>query len=328
MGQSIQVKRYLSAIRRVLLCCGTALGALLVLCGMMSRADGPDDLPLAGQGGEKAPFTAPCLTAGDDGPFFSLQDLAAYRLRPRRYTIRPPIWQSYPSGLETIPIAARSYTTETIEYLTQHEVHYGDRQRPAMALTFDCEAGSYTTRKILDTLREQQVRATFFILGRYAYLMPDLVAQMVADGHEIGNHSFFHPLFTDLPPLSITLEITYTEAIVDWAAEQHVPMRYLRFPYGGRNETTRRLAAQWGYQSAFWDIDPRGWEPGKTPPDVIEHIRDKAHPGGIVIMHCNSVNDAEALATVIQTLRELGLTPGTLSDVLTAADRQVPGYPE
>ena len=124
-----------------------------------------------------------------------------------------------------------------------------------------------------------------------------------------------------------TRELTYTEAAIDWAVGQHVPMRYVRFPYGGRNYAARLHAAGLGYQSAFWDIDPRGWDPAHTVTDAVEHIRHTAHYGGIIIMHCGSWDDANALADVIGAIRELGIAPGTLSDVLSAQDYDVPHYP-
>jgi peptidoglycan/xylan/chitin deacetylase (PgdA/CDA1 family) len=196
-----------------------------------------------------------------------------------------------------------------------------------VSITFDCESGKDSVISILGTLREQEVKATFFVLGKYAYLYPEIVRQIVTDGHEVGNHSFFHPLFTEITPITATQEITYTKAVIDWAVGQHVPMRYFRFPYGGRNKTTRLHAASLGYQSAFWDIDPRGWETEKTPQDVVEHVRHTAHKGGIIIMHCGSWNDATALADVIQLIRDLGMTPSTLTDVLTDQDYNVPNYP-
>jgi peptidoglycan-N-acetylmuramic acid deacetylase len=230
--------------------------------------------------------------------------------------------------MKSIPFVPREYPTETVAYLAEREILHGDRQRPYMALTFDCETGSGSARKILEVLRAQQTQATFFVLGKYAYLFPDIVRQIATDGHEIGNHSFFHPSFTAITPMVATQEITYTEAAIDWAVGHHVPMRYIRFPYGGRNDANRLHAAALGYQSAFWDIDPRGWDPAKTVTDVVEHVRHTAHNGGIVIMHCGSWDDANALADVIQTIRDLGMTPGTLTDVLTTEDYDVPNYPK
>jgi hypothetical protein len=73
-------------------------------------------------------------------------------------------------------------------------------------------------------------------------------------------------------------------------------------------------------------MDPRGWEPGKSAKDVSGYVRHRAHGGGIVIMHCGSVDDASALPGVILAIRENGLIPGTLSDVLNETDQNVPGY--
>ncbi len=273
-----------------------------------------------------------CLTAGEDGPFFTLADLAAYTpsARPpaQKWEIRAPVWNTYPPEIADVPILPRTYPSATIEYLAGHEIEHGDRQNPYVALTFDCESGTESTRQILQILEQEQVQATFFILGRYAYLFPDIVRQIVESGHEIGNHSFFHPLFTDIEPVTATQEILNTEAVIDWAVGHHVPMRYIRFPYGGRNRTTRHHAATLGYQSAFWDVDPRGWDPEKSAEDVVNHVKGTMHNGGIVIMHCGSWDDVHALEQMIQAIRESGRVPGTLTDVLTEEQWNVPDYPK
>jgi peptidoglycan/xylan/chitin deacetylase (PgdA/CDA1 family) len=269
------------------------------------------------------------LTAGDNGPFFSLSDLAAYvppPPKPPRWEIPPVVWQAYPALLDNVAVPMPTYAPETIRYLAGHEVRHGDRSKPYMALTFDCESGPVSTVHILNTLREQEAQATFFLLGKFAFLHPEIVRQMVDGGNELGNHSFFHPLFADIALPQVTQEITYTQAAVNWAVGQSLPMRYIRFPYGGRNDALRTHAATLGYQSVFWDIDPRGWEPDKGQQEVIDHVRRTAHAGGIVIMHCSSWDDAHALPGVIQAIREQGLSLGTLSDVLSAEDLEVPGY--
>jgi peptidoglycan-N-acetylmuramic acid deacetylase len=272
------------------------------------------------------------LSAGDDGPFFSLADLAAYtpvpRSTPPRWEIRPSLGRAYPPEIQAIPFVPRDYPADTVSYLATHEIVHGDRTKPVMALTFDCEMGYGSTVKILDTLRDRQATATFFVLGRYAYIYPDIVQQIAADGHEIGSHSFSHPRFTAIEPLTATLEITYTEAVIDWALGRHLPLRYIRFPYGEKSDAIRLHAAGLGYQSAFWNIDPRGWEPGKQPADVVDHVRRTAHYGGIVIMHCGSWTDANALGEVIDVLDGMGIRTGTVTDVLAASDRDVPHYPK
>jgi peptidoglycan/xylan/chitin deacetylase (PgdA/CDA1 family) len=305
-----------------------ALAMLLLLSGALAHADTVREhtgsLPLS----STVTNREICLTAGDHGPFFSLRDLQNYvpRPTPPTWKIKPPVWKEYPVDLDKVPLAPREYSSETVNYMAMHEIHYGDRNVPYVALTFDCEAGTASTLQILKTLRRKDVKATFFVLGRYVYRNPEIVREIAKDGHEFGSHSFFHPLFTNISSVTATQEITYTEAAVAWAVGEYVPMRYLRFPYGGRNYATRLHAATWGYQSAFWDLDPRGWEPEKTAEDVVEYIRQTAHAGGIVIMHCSCLDDVKALPDVIQAIREKGLSPGKLSDVLTDKDRNVPGY--
>ena len=103
------------------------------------------------------------------------------------------MWQDYPSALDDVPLSKRTYTPETIAYLASHEVRDGDRTSGAVALTIDCEYQPQIARHMLDTLREEDVHATFFLQGRFAYRNPDLVRRMFAEGHELGSHSFYHP---------------------------------------------------------------------------------------------------------------------------------------
>lgn len=264
-----------------------------------------------------------CIAPGAGRACFTLSDLGE---RAPKWKIAPPVWNKYPAALDAVPLIRRTYSPETIEYLAAHEIRYGDRDSGAVALTFDCELNPTVTLGILDVLQQKEVQATFFVQGRFAYQNPELIRRMVADGHELGSHSFFHPLFTDLTPLAMTQEITYTEAAIAWAVGEYVPMRYFRFPYAGRNNATRRHVAALGYQSSFWDIDPRGWDPLKTAQDVVDHVRQRAYAGGTIIMHCGSADDLRALPEVIQVILDRGLKPGTVTDVLKPEDRDVPGY--
>jgi peptidoglycan/xylan/chitin deacetylase (PgdA/CDA1 family) len=124
----------------------------------------------------------------------------------------------------------------------------------------------------------------------------------------------------------MTQEITYTEAAVTWAAGEYVPMRFFRFPYAGRNQATLEHVAALGYQSSFWNLDPRGWDPSISAEDVVDAVRQRVHAGSILIMHCSSRDDARALPGVIRVIREHDLAPGRLGDVLLPQDRDLAGY--
>jgi peptidoglycan/xylan/chitin deacetylase (PgdA/CDA1 family) len=261
--------------------------------------------------------------AGTADAQFGLADLANYA---PKWKIPPTVWQEYPAALDDIPLITRTYSPDTVAYLAQHEVRRGDRTSLGVALTFDCEYSPESARHILDTLRQESVRATFFLQGRFVYRNPELIRQMHADGHELGSHSFFHPRFTELPAVDMTKEITYTEAAIAWAVGEYVSLRFFRFPYAGRNQATREHVASLGYQSSFWNLDPRGWDPAVSAQDVVDAIWQHVHAGSIIIMHCSSWDDALALPGTIRVIRSRGLAPGTLTDVLLPEDRDVPGY--
>lgn len=301
--------------------------ALLLVCAFESphgvRADAPQRnhafVPLS----PSVTNRDVCIDPGTGEPCFTL---AALSERASKWKIAPAVWNEYPAELDAVPLVTRTYSPETIEYLATHRIRYGNPDSKTVALTFDCEIRPTVTMGILDTLRQERAHATFFVLGKFAYQNPDVIRRMVADGHELGSHSFFHPLFTGITPLEMTRELTYTEAAIAWAVGEYVPMRYFRFPYAGENNTTRRHVAALGYQSSVWDIDPRGWDPQNTAQDVVDHVRQAAHAGGTIIMHCGSVDDLHALAGILRVIRDLGLKPGTVTDVLMPEDRDVPGY--
>jgi len=351
LGQ--QVWRYRFALLVVaLLCIARPVGALGPT-GRDTLQRAPTRLggPLALSAGEEGPFFsladlersnrheriarlppthAPSLAEEAGKNAFTWQDLAAY-VPPVK--VPPPVtspllvhWQ-YPETLKGVPRAQRSFSVETAAYLAQHEIHSGDPSSPYIGLTFDCELYPQHILSILRTLREEKVHATFFVLGKFAYNFPGVIQQMAADGHEIANHSFFHPFFTEISAIEATREITYTEAAINRAVGYVLPMRYFRFPGGYRDQGAKETIAALGYQSVTWTVDAREWEAGKTEEAAMAIIDRQLRRGGIVLLHCREI-DTRLVPAVIQTIRARGLIPGRVSDAIRAEDRVVPGYPE
>jgi peptidoglycan/xylan/chitin deacetylase (PgdA/CDA1 family) len=341
-----------------------ALALWLILGGPRVLAHGPTGHEASASVSTNTDLPGhPCLCTGDDGPVFSIEDLAR-RYRQRRvatlevthapqltegptgktFTIddlrsytppkpippvrpHPPLFtREYPALLQQVPREASVYSPTTIETLAHHEIRSGDPESGYVALTFDCEIYPKHVLSILQTLREENVRATFFVLGQFAYNFPAVIQQMVADGHEIGNHSFFHPFFTEISPLQATNEITYTEAAISWAVGHWTPMRYFRFPGAYRDAATRQLVASLGYQSVYWSVDAQEWSAGKTDAEVLATIQKQTRSGSIVLLHCREIG-ARILPAVLESIRAKGLSPGTVTDVLSETDRVVLGDP-
>lgn len=207
-------------------------------------------------------------------------------------------------------------TPEYVDWIAGNEIKHGNREQANIALTFDCEGTEENITEVLQILKTDDTKATFFLEGITVEQKPHLVPLILAQGHELGNHSYSHPHFSTLTQTEIISEITRTEDLISTAAGQPVPMRFFRFPYGGRTPEIRQWVAQLGYQSAFWDVDAKGWKSTITTTDVISTITNTVKPGSIVIMHCSAAADRKALPTVITALKARGYSFEILSAVV------------
>ncbi len=197
----------------------------------------------------------------------------------------------------------------------------GNTEQPWVALTFDCGGENPRTYDLLATLREHTTQATFFLLGNSIINDPELLQQMIADGHELANHSYSHPDFTALTDTQIAYELRLTEQIVHELAGPDVSIRpYFRHPYGAYNERTLRAVIAQGYMPIHWSLDVRdGVGKTKTPAYILERITTELPPdelqGAIVLAHCTS-SMADALPDILEAFDAQGLEVRPLTDVL------------
>lgn len=196
----------------------------------------------------------------------------------------------------------------------------GQPDRPWVALTLDAGAGSEPVPAILATLRERDVQITFFLTGRWVEDNPDLVRQIVADGHEIANHSYSHPDLRNLDADQITAELAATERLIQSVAG--VSARpFFRPPYGAYDERVLRVLAEQGYLPIYWTLDSLdSVGAAKTPAFLLERTTATLAPeelhGAIILAHCGSAATAAALPDILDRYNELGLEVRKLSDVL------------
>jgi peptidoglycan/xylan/chitin deacetylase (PgdA/CDA1 family) len=190
----------------------------------------------------------------------------------------------------------------------------GNPDRNMVALTFDLETSESTSSAILDILKREGAYGTMFTVGTFPQHYPDLVARMAADGHEIGNHSMTHPMFTGLPPGQQSWELASTDSAVSSITRMSTKP-YFRFPYGDRNAAAISLVNSCGYMSINWSVDPQDWGTGVAPDVLRDRVLAEAGPGSIILFHDKQVTVA-ALQGIISGLRAKGLIPTTLSDTL------------
>jgi peptidoglycan/xylan/chitin deacetylase (PgdA/CDA1 family) len=183
-----------------------------------------------------------------------------------------------------------------------------------IAMTFDDGPHPQNTPRLLNILRARNIKATFFVIGSCVDLYPQVVRRCVAEGHEIGNHSYSHRLLSKLSDSEISLELARCrDAIV---AATGVPPRVMRPPYGGLLQRQReRVHAEFGYPTILWSVDPLDWKrPG--PSVVTSRILHSTTPGAIILSHDLHSPTVDAMPATLDTLLRRGFQFVTVSQLL------------
>lgn len=196
------------------------------------------------------------------------------------------------------------------------EVAHGDPATNLVALTFDAGTeGGGAAPRILDLLRERGLHVTFFLAGQWVDHNPELAQQMLADGHELANHSYSHPDLTHLSDSQIVYELDYTDQVVSDVTGVHT-RPYFRPPFGARNRHVLDVAAATGFRSIYWSLDSGDWLPRASAAAVAGKILTYAEPGDIVVEHVGADASADALPVILDEFDQRGWQVGTVSQVL------------
>ena len=160
---------------------------------------------------------------------------------------------------------------------------YGARRgAKQIALTFDDGPNDPYTLNLLDVLARHQVRATFFLIGRYVRQRPDIVSAIAKAGHVIGNHTFTHPLLIFASAAQIRSEILQCREAIYEAAGEHSNL--FRPPFGGRRPGVFRVVRSLSLEPIMWNVTGYDWNPQSA--DYIEQkVRRRVRGGDIVLLH-------------------------------------------
>lgn len=204
------------------------------------------------------------------------------------------------------------------DQLRQYQAAYiGDVGEKVLYLTFDAGYENGCTAKILDTLKEKQVPAAFFLVGNYIQRSPDLVRRMVAEGHTVGNHTMHH---YDMSKLSdkaaFSKELTDLEALYKETVGQELP-KYYRPPQGIYSEENLKMAQELGYQTVFWSLAYVDWNNDAQPTKeaAFSKLLPRTHNGAVVLLHSTSKTNAEILGELIDKWKAMGYRFGTLEEL-------------
>jgi len=190
----------------------------------------------------------------------------------------------------------------------------GNEKDKYVYLTFDNGYEAGYTAQILNVLKENNVKATFFITGHYLNTSADLVERMIAEGHIVGNHTVNHPSIPELNNEEIKKEITklHTSVYEKFGYE----MRYLRPPRGEFSERTLNLTKSLGYTTVMWSVAYDDWDENKQGREEYakEKIMSNIHNGAVILLHSNSKDNANILDYVIKEIKKQGYEIKTLDE--------------
>lgn len=191
-------------------------------------------------------------------------------------------------------------------------LYNGNLAKPQVALACNVFWGEEYLPSMLDSLDRAGVKVTFFIGGSWAARHPDLVKQLAARGHELGNHTWSHPHPNTLGKAQNQEQITRTEKLV--ADLTGVRTRLYAPPYGEFNDVVLAAAADLGYTTILWSIDTVDW---KRPPaeTILSRVLGKLHKGAIILMHPTEPT-AQALPELIFRIRGRGYEIKPVSEIL------------
>jgi peptidoglycan-N-acetylmuramic acid deacetylase len=184
-------------------------------------------------------------------------------------------------------------------------------------LTFDNGGPMGDMDKMLKVLKDNDVKASYFIAGYNMKQHPDYIRQLVEDGHFVANHSMSHKDFTTMTDEQVRKEITDFEALFKEITGQEVG-KVFRFPYGNYSYHLLDVVSSMGYSSAFWSTAMKDWEPRANGwKDAYNDIMNNLHEGNIVLLHQASQENIDALDEVIKAIKKEGYEFGTVDEIST-----------
>ncbi len=185
---------------------------------------------------------------------------------------------------------------------------------PTIYLTFDEGYECGNTESLLNTLKEKDVKAVFFVTQPYVRDDGELVQRMIDDGHVIGNHSVSHPA-AGLPSQTAEEQQNEVMGLHNYMLEHYgYTMNLFRYPAGKFSEQSLAIVNNCGYKSVFWSFAYLDYDV-ENQPDRAESLKkmvDKLHPGAVYLLHAESSTNAAVLGEFIDQAREKGYTFGVI----------------
>ncbi len=220
-----------------------------------------------------------------------------------------------PAKIETspapapVPVQTTSATAPAHITYTQCNV-----DGPYIAITFDDGPHPTQTPRLLKMLKERGIKATFFWVGQCVAESPETARLVVAEGHEIANHSWNHPQLNKMAEGAVHDQLDRTDIVIKQTTG--ITPTMMRPPYGAFTVHQRAWSfATWGYKCILWDVDSLDWQhrnPAKTQSIILAHTR----PGSIILCHDIHKTTVDAMPATLDALLAKGFKFVTVSQLM------------
>lgn len=176
----------------------------------------------------------------------------------------------------------------------------GVKEKPSIAITFDDGPSSRYTGRLLDGLKERNVKASFFLIGENAEENPVLVERIYKEGHLIGNHTYSHVQMTHLSEKEAANEIERTDQVISAITGEHVA--YMRPPFGAWQ---RELEIKMEVLPVLWSVDPLDWTTENVD-EIVSKVVTEVEEGDIILLHDCYASSVEAALRIVDILQKEG----------------------
>ncbi len=183
-----------------------------------------------------------------------------------------------------------------------------------VAITFDCAWGADDIPTILNTLKKENVKASFFMVGQWAEKFPDAVKLIANDGHDIANHGYSHLRMSTIGKEKCKTEIELCNAKLEEISG--VKVKLFRPPYGDYNNTVIDTCNELGCYPIQWNVDSLDWKKEMSKQAILDRILKRTKPGSIILFHNDTQYTAELLPNVISELKAKGLGFAAVSEMI------------
>ncbi len=205
-----------------------------------------------------------------------------------------------------------------VDTLKNYDAAYvGNTKEKVLYLTFDAGYENGCTAQILDTLKELDVKAAFFLVGNYIEKNPDLVKRMVDEGHIVANHTMHHPDMSKITKKeAFAKELQDLEDLYRSTTGKEMP-KYYRPPQGIYSEKNLLLAKELGYKTVFWSLAYADWNNDAQPTreQAFKKLLPRTHNGAVILLHSTSKTNAEILDDLLTHWQNAGYRFETLDSL-------------